>query len=269
MQTHEKKNTKVKRLKVYPRVFTELFYKIIRTFCKGYVMKRYNPIVLGEENLPKEKGANVFIGNHRNIKDPLITIALLKNPTHFIALKRMFNYNDNIWGKVGKNPGTVLTSLFVRSIGALPIARPTEENYRIENLQTFRYIEKYLNEKSAIAIYPEGTLNRHPDKDGNILPLKSNASFQMAERGKAVIRPVAIVWIPNEVGVKNRAIISFLKPIYTDELRGSEISEMWHSAINDAISSMNKMIEEMMKVSKLSSEEESALCQMTLEEDDH
>lgn len=252
VQTQEKKNVKIKKLKVYQRIYTEAFYRIVRTFGKGYVMKRYNPIILGEENLPKEKGANVFVGNHRNVKDPIITIALLENPTHFVALKRMFNYNENIFGKVGKNLGTVFTTFFVHSIGALPIARPTDENYRMVNLQTFRYIAEYLKEKSAVAIYPEGTLNRHPDKDGNILPLKSNASFKIAEKGKAVVRPVAIVWIPNEAGVRNRVIISFLKPIYTNELRENEISEIWNSAINNAISSMNKMIEEMMKVSELS-----------------
>lgn len=243
-----KSKTKIKSLKVYQKVYTESFYRLVRFIGKGKVIEHYNPIVIGEDNLPKEKGANVFVGNHRDIKDPLITIALLEKPTHFAALKRMFEYNENIFGPVGKNVGTVATTLFVKSLGALPIARSTDDEYRITNLQTFKYISDYLKKGSDVAIYPEGTLNREPDKNGNILPLKSNQSFKIAEKGKAVIRPVAIVWIPKELKTKNRVIISFLKPIYTEGLRANEIAEKWNYSVNTAIDSMNKIIEEMIKI---------------------
>ncbi len=239
---------KIKHLKVYQRVYTEAAYRFLRLVGKGRVLKCYKPIVLGIENLPKEKQASVYVGNHRNIKDPLITIALLKNPTHFTALQRMFDYNENIFGQVGKNVGTVMTSFFVKAVGALPIARPTDDNYRMINLQTFQYISDYLKADSSIAIYPEGTLNREPAKNGNILPLKSNQSFKIAENGKAIIRPVAIVWIPKELKIENRVIVSFCNPIYTQGLKAKEIAEIWSGEMNRAINVMNRIVEEISNI---------------------
>ena len=242
------KKKKIKNLKLYQKVYTESFYRLVRTFGKGRVLQYYNPIVIGEENLPKQQEVSVFVGNHRNIKDPLITVSLLKKPTHFAALKRMFEYNENLFGPVGKNLGTVATTLFVKSMGALPIARVTDTDYKYTNIQTFKYIREYLKLGSDIAIYPEGTLNRNPDENGNILPLKSNQAFKIAENGKAIVRPVSIVWIPKELNIENKVIISFLKPIHTEGLKAKEISEKWQESMNASIDAMNKIVSEMSKI---------------------
>ena len=247
-QNTNHKSKKIKNLKIYNKFATESFYKLVRFCGKGFVLKIFNPLVIGQENLPDKKGKNLFVGNHRNIKDPLITIALLKNPTHFAALKRMFDYNENIFGKVGKNPGTLVTTLFVKSMGALPIARPSDENYMRTNFQTFKYIEEYLSLDSSVAIYPEGTLNKHPQIDGNLLPLKSNHSFKLAENGKAVVRPVAIVWVSEEIDIENKVILAFLKPIYTEGLKVSEIADIWQKSMNNALESINLIVEEMVKI---------------------
>ena len=154
-RTKKKKNKKrIKNLKIYQKIYTETFYKIARKVGKNYVIKHYNPIIFGEENIPKNKEATVFVSNHRNIKDPLIMIALLKNPTHFAALQRMFEYNENMFGPVGKNIGTFFTTVLVHSMGCLPVARPTDENYQLINLQTFKYIDEYLKMGSSIGIFP-------------------------------------------------------------------------------------------------------------------
>ena len=247
----KKQKNKIKNLKIYQRICTESFYKIARVIAKPFILKSFHPIILGEENLPLEKGADVFVSNHRNIMDPLITISIQKNPTHFAALKRMFEYNENFFGPVGKNFGTFITTFFVKSMGALPIARPGDEHYRLTNLQTFQYIHDYLENDSAIAIYPEGTLNREPNKNGNILPLKSNRAFKIAERGKGVIRPIAIVWLPPKNKFRNKVIISILKPIHTEGLCAKEISKIWESSVDKAIDSMNKIIEEMIQINAI------------------
>ena len=242
------KSDRFKNLKLYQKVYTENIYKLCRNVSKKQVIKMFKPLVIGEENLPIVGGPNVFVGNHRNIKDPVITISLLENPTHFAALKRMFEYNENIFGPVGKNLGTYFTTWFVKSIGALPIARPNEENYMTINFQTFKYIEDYLNLNSSVAIYPEGTLNRHPDENGDILPLKSNHAFKIAENGKAIIRPVAIVWVPKEVDIENRVLITFLPPIYTNGMKANEIAEKWVKDMHEAITSMNSILDELIKM---------------------
>lgn len=242
------KSDRFKNLKLYQKVYTETVYKLCRNVSKKQVIKMFKPFVIGEENLPIIGGPNVFVGNHRNIKDPVITISLLENPTHFAALKRMFEYNENIFGPVGKNLGTYFTTWFVKSIGALPIARPNEENYMTINFQTFKYIEDYLNLNSSVAIYPEGTLNRHPEENGDILPLKSNHAFKIAENGKAIIRPVAIVWVPKEVDIENRVLITFLPPIYTNGMKANEIAEKWEKDMHEAITSMNSILDELIKM---------------------
>ena len=242
--------SRFKDLTVFRKAYTELVYKIARNGSIPATMATFKPLVIGEENLPVVPGPNVFVGNHRNIKDPVITIAYLKNPTHFAALKRMFEYNENIFGPVGKNIGTVATTLFVKSIGALPIARPNEDNYMSINFQTFKYMEDYLKKNSSVAIYPEGTLNRHPEENGDILPLKSNHSFKIAENGKAIVRPVAIVWVPKEVDIENRVLVAFLKPIHTDGMKANEIAAKWNEAMQSAIVSMNSIMEELEKMHK-------------------
>lgn len=241
---------KISKLKIYKKALTETTYRLLRTCSKHKIIKEFKPLVIGEDNLPKFKGPNMFVGNHRNIKDPLIIISLLKNPTHFAALKRMFEYNDNLFGKVGKNLGTVATTWFVKSMGALPIARPTDEDYRKVNLKTFRDIMDYLDSDSSVTIYPEGTLNRNPKEDGNILPLKSDQTFRVAENGRAIIRPVAIVWVPKEIKIENRVLIAFLKPINTYGLKTEQILERWHNSVNGAIDSMNKIIEELDQINQ-------------------
>lgn len=236
---------KIKKLKIYKKMFTETVYTLLRNCGKEKVVKKFNPIVIGEENLPKLKGPNLFVSNHRNIKDPLITIAILENPTHFAALKRMFDYKENMFGHVGKNCGTYATTLLVKSMGCLPIARPTDDNYMKINMDSFKKIKEYLADDTSVAIYPEGTLNRDPITSGNLLPLKSNQTFKVARNGSAIIRPVAIVWVPDNIKIKNRVLIAFLKPIYTRGLSVEEVSEMWKNAVNEAIDAMNKIIDEL------------------------
>lgn len=245
---------KIKKLKLYKRLLTETTYVIVRNFSKNKVIRDLKPLIIGEENLPKLKGPNVYVSNHRNIKDPIITIACLKDPTHFAALKRMFEYNENMFGKVGKNIGTYATTLLVKSMGCLPIARPTDENYKKINVLTFRKIKEYIDNNSAIAIYPEGTINRKPEENGNILPLKSDQIFRLAKNSNAIIRPIAIVWVPKSIKIQNRVLIAFLQPIYSKDLSVDDISKCWNNSVNDAIDSMNKIINELEKISNINDE---------------
>ena len=253
------KKTKIRKIKIYEKMFTENMYVLLRTFSKKKVINSLKPLVIGQENLPDFKGPNIFVSNHRNIKDPIITIAFLKNPTHFAALKRMFDNNENMFGKVGKNIGTYATTIFVKSMGCLPIARPTDENYRTINISTFTKIKEYLSMNSAVAIYPEGTINRKPDENGNILPLKSDQIFKLSRNGNAIIRPVAIIWVPKEANIENRVLLAFLKPIYTKGLTTEEISERWKKSVDVAIDAMNKIVEELIKISELNEEKEESI----------
>lgn len=239
---HKHSKMKIKDLSPHQRIYTEFLYKLLRTIGKNKVIRTYRPVILGKENIPTKKGSYVFVGNHRKSADILVTIAILKNPIHFAALKRLFEYKDNIWGgTVGKNVGTISTALLAKAIGALPIARATDNDYMLTNLQTFKYIDDYLKAKSSVMIYPEGTLNRKPEEDGNILQIKSLRAFRIAEKGNAVVYPIAITWIPEELKTENKVIISFLEPIYTNGLTSKEIADIWIHNMNNALDAMNRM----------------------------
>lgn len=254
-----KQKKRIRKIKIYEKMFTENTYVLLRTFSKKKIISKLKPLVIGQENIPSMKGPNIYVSNHRNIKDPIITIAFLKNPTHFAALKRMFDNNENMFGKVGKNIGTYATTIFVKSMGCLPIARPTDQNYKTINISTLAKMKEYLSMNSAVAIYPEGTINRKPDENGNILPLKSDQIFRLSKDGNAIIRPVAIVWVPKEAKIENRVLIAFLKPIYTKGLTTEEISNLWKSSVNNAIDAMNKIMEELIRISKLNEKQEDSL----------
>jgi hypothetical protein len=120
-----------------------------------------------------------------------------------------------------------------------------DTDFVMTNTQTFSYMGEYLSLNSAVAIYPEGTLNRCPEVDGILLPLKSNKAFELAEDGKGVIRPVAIVWVPKEMELENKVVIAFLKPIYTVGLKSNDIERIWLSTMNHAIESINRALDEM------------------------
>ena len=86
------------------------------------------------------------------------------------------------------------------------------------------------------------------------MPLKSDQIFRLAKNSNAIIRPIAIVWVPKSIKIQNRVLIAFLQPIYSKDLSVDDISKCWNNSVNDAIDSMNKIINELEKISNINDE---------------
>lgn len=246
------KNKKLKRyvnVKFYERAFTEGLYVLVRNVSKHILVNKFKPIVCGLENVPDDKRAVIYTGNHRNNLDPLISTLFIDEPTHWAALLRLFEAKENLFGRNDIYMLRKLSSMLIKSIGCVPIARSTDENYQRVNLKTMLKIDEYIKMGSSIGFYPEGTLNRKPEEQ-NLLPLASDAVFKIVSRNNAWLQPVATVWVPKDIDIPNKVVLIFPKTIETTGMKANEIQTQWKQLLNDSIDSVNEMFEELRTIEK-------------------
>lgn len=215
------------------KIFTEAACLLVSKAGTPIMRCRYHPIVRGKDNIPRS-GAVVFAGNHRNKLDPVIIGGTSNRSIHWGALLRMFQGKENLFSPT-KNPvPCYLSAAFITMMGAVPIARNTDQNYLKINLESIRALYQILAWGGAVGLFPEGTLNRKPE-ECNILPLKSDRVFRMASDMDGLIQPFSIVWIPKEIGIKNRVILNYGMPINCEERTGKETYDLWYNAVDKGI----------------------------------
>ncbi|MCH5274005.1 MAG: 1-acyl-sn-glycerol-3-phosphate acyltransferase, partial [Lachnospiraceae bacterium] len=210
--------------------------------------KKYYPIVKGNENIPA-KGAVAFIGNHRNKLDPAVVAVSSCRKIHWGALLRMFQGKESLFSLRKNLISCYISAAFITAMGAVPIARNTDENYLKINMNSMKKLYQMLTWGGAIGLFPEGTLNRDPQKQ-NILPLKSNRIFRLIKDNDGIIETFSIVWIPKELNIKNRVIINYGMPINTRNRNVKEILNTWEEMINCGIEESNKLIDELNKIDR-------------------
>lgn len=112
-------------------------YGITRTIGKPYFMKKFKPIIIGKENIPKN-GPIILAGNHLHVLDQFPVICATKRVTHWMAKKEYFE---------GKQRA------FFKQTGAICVDR--QGNAKEAEIEAINY----LNNGSAVGIFPEGTRN--------------------------------------------------------------------------------------------------------------
>ena len=228
-----------KNVKRTEYVFTETFYRIIRFLGRRFFLIKYKPIVRGKELIPCDKRAVVFVGNHRNNLDPLIATLFLKKPVHWAALLRLFEAKENLFGRDDIWLLRKLSSCIIKWMGAFPIARPEDTDFRKINVLSLLKMDEYIKHNSSIGFFPEGTINRNPEKQ-NVLPLASDVVFSIAKRNEVWIQPFAIVWASKDANILNKCIIIFSEPIETCGMNTAEIKETWEYEVNRSIDKAKK-----------------------------
>ena len=165
-----------------------LFYRIIKTIFYIPMCKiLYNIEVVGQENIPK-KGRVIIAGNHTKWLDPVMLVLLNKRQFHFLAKDELFHG---------------ITKHFVIGMGCIPV------NRRIHDKDALISAYKTLEMENAIAIFPEGTINRTDDV---IMPFKIGA-VKMSEKTNTPIVPFGITG--KYKMFKRRCVrIEFFKPMY-------------------------------------------------------
>lgn len=224
---------------------TEFVYSAVCIIGRPITLRKYRPIVIGDENIPK-RGPVVFAGNHRNKLDPVLIGATSPRSIHWGALLRMFQRKENLFNSTTKTIPCHLSAAFITAMGAVPIARKTDTDYLKINMESIRKLCQILIWGGAAGLFPEGTLNRRPE-ECNILPLKSDRVFKMAIDTDSLIMPVSVVWLPKGLTVKNKVIISYGMPINSRGRTVHEISELWKESVNDGIETAKEMISKMSK----------------------
>ena len=165
-----------------------LFYKIIK--CIFYIPMTkilYNIEVVGRENIPKE-GRVILAGNHTKWLDPIMIVLLNKRQFHFLAKDELFHG---------------ITKHFCIGMGCIPVNRKIHDKDALESAY------KTLEIDNAIAIFPEGTINRTDDV---IMPFKMGA-VKMSEKTNSPIVPFGITG-KYKLFKRKSVRIEFFKPMY-------------------------------------------------------
>ena len=160
----------------------------------------------GEENIPNE--AVVFMGNHTSILDVAVLLAKLKRNVGFIAKKEMKKVPVfSFW--IEKNK-----SLFL-----------DREDAR-EGIKVINKGVEQIKEGISMVIFPEGTRG-----NGDEVAEFKKGSMKLATKAKAPIVPMAIsgtyaCFEKNRRFTPGKVIISYGKPIYTEEISREELKDL-------------------------------------------
>lgn len=234
-----------KKKRTLKNVTSDFFQYIVKVFGGWYFQIKYKPIVIGQKRIP-EKGGIIFVGNHRDKIDPVFVSIYAKKSIHWAALLRMFQGKEDLFNLNAHKWKRWFSAWFIKAMGALPIARPTDDNYEVINQNTINQLTAILQQNGVVGFFPEGTINRKPDET-NVLPLKSNRVFRMAVETDTYIQPFSIVWNPERLKSKHKLIIVFSMPINTYGRNKKEVRDMWLQAVNDSIEMSKNMFDNLGK----------------------
>lgn len=145
-----------------------MFYEIARGIVSAVFHIIFKIIVLGKENIPKEKGSFIIASNHVSNNDPPMIGVVFKKKYTFMAKEELFNVNP------------VFTWL-IKKLGAFPVKRGSKDTAAIDEA-----IESLGNGR-VFVIFPEGTRS----KTGELGRPKSGVSL-IAAKAKAPVVPVFV-----------------------------------------------------------------------------
>lgn len=141
-------------------------YKIAKAIYSKLLKIIYRPTVKGTENIP-EKGAIIFVGNHKHAFDPIMVMSNTNRIVHYMAKESLFK---GIHGKI------------FESIGTIKVHRNKSNPVAILKA------ERVLKQGGAVGIFPEGTRNR---TNQELLKFRYGA-VKIAQKTNTPIIPFAI-----------------------------------------------------------------------------
>ena len=154
-------------------------------------------IICGTENIP-EKGAIIFVGNHKHAFDPVVVMTNTKRIVHYMAKESLFK---GLHGKI------------LESIGIIKVYR-TKSN----PLAVVEAVEILKNE-GTVGIFPEGTRNK---TEQELLKFRHGA-VAIAKQAKVPIIPFAI---RGQYKLFEKGLtIEFGKPIDIGKMETEEANE--------------------------------------------
>jgi 1-acyl-sn-glycerol-3-phosphate acyltransferase len=194
-----------------------IMYKMAQFWARLLITIAGCPMnVSGRENIP-QKGGVCFVSNHVGMLDIILALGYAGRPFGFIAKKELlFIPGVNIW---------------ILILGGLFIDRKKPR----KALATINRGIKNIKRGGGMLIFPEGTRSR-----GQGLAVFHPGSLKLATQSGAIIVPVAITG-SYEVFEKSGRVraapvfLSFLQPIYPEELPPEDRKQMLSDRIHDSI----------------------------------
>lgn len=145
-----------------------MFYSFLRNCARLFYIIVYHIVVIGGENIPKEKGGYIIASNHVSNNDPPVVGITFKGKYTFMAKQELFEINP-------------LFTWLITKLGAFPVKRGAKDTSAID-----RALES-LKEGRIFVIFPEGTRS----KDGTLGHAKSGVTL-IAAQAKVPVVPVYI-----------------------------------------------------------------------------
>ena len=145
-----------------------MFYSFLRNCARLFYIIVYHIVIIGGENIPKEKGGYIIASNHVSNNDPPVVGITFKGKYTFMAKEELFDINP-------------LFTWLITKLGAFPVKRGAKDSSAID-----RALES-LKEGRIFVIFPEGTRS----KDGTLGRAKSGVTL-IAAQAKAPVVPVFI-----------------------------------------------------------------------------
>ncbi len=146
-----------------------MFYSFLRNLCRLFYIIVFKITVIGEENIPKEKGGYIIASNHVSNNDPPVVGITFRGKYTFMAKEELFH----------KNP---IFTWLITKLGAFPVKRGAKDG-----TQAIEKALESLKDGRIFVIFPEGTRS----KDGELGRAKSGVTL-IAAQAKAPVVPVFI-----------------------------------------------------------------------------
>jgi 1-acyl-sn-glycerol-3-phosphate acyltransferase len=178
---------------------SNLLYKLIRTVSYPCFHSLYRIRVEGRENIPAE-GPGVLLPKHQYWTDiPIVALAAWR-PVSYVAKQELFVY-----------PGV---RQFITALGGIPLDRINP----VKTLDSFRHLERILQDGEFVVIFPEGTYYPHSMGRGKHRLLERILRFQEKKRwqGDRAIPfiPMGIQYLEEKVRTEIRVKIG--RPLFAD-----------------------------------------------------
>jgi len=178
---------------------SNLLYELIRTVCYPCFHSIYRIRVEGRENIPAE-GPGILLPKHQYWTDiPIVGLAAWR-PVSYIAKQELFVY-----------PGV---RQFITALGGIPLDRVNP----VKTLDSFRHLERILQDGEFVVIFPEGTYYPHSMGRGKHRLIERILRFQEKKGGQGArtipFIPMGIRYLEEKVRTEIRVKIG--RPIYAD-----------------------------------------------------
>ena len=178
---------------------SNLLYTLVRNITYPCFHSIYRICVEGRENIPSE-GPGILLPKHQYWTDIPIVGLVAWRPVSYVAKQELFVY-----------PGV---RQFITALGGIPLDRVNP----VRTLDSFRHLERILQDREFVVIFPEGTYYPHSMGRGKHRLIERLLRFQekkgWQEAHPIPFIPVGIRYLEEKARTEVRVKIG--RPLFAD-----------------------------------------------------